>query len=120
MVSETLSHADYSAKTSTSSFLWKTTRGSSSTADDAIKVFRWTGRNDYVALTEHSFLSFGGGDGRYGLWLDGRLEHGVSARCPAFDNDVLCEGDADVKTEADAKEERFEVLCVEVWAVGID
>lgn len=37
-----------------SSFLWKY-------ADNEFHIFRWTGRNDYVALCEPSFLSFGGG-----------------------------------------------------------
>lgn len=35
-------------------FLWKYVAGK-------FQVFKWTGKNDYVALCEPGFLSFGGG-----------------------------------------------------------
>ena len=38
------------------SFLWKKAEG-----DDEVKVFKWTGKNDYVALCEPESISFGGG-----------------------------------------------------------
>ncbi|KAK0526895.1 oxidation resistance protein 1 [Tilletia horrida] len=139
-------------------FLWKTTRQPPSLLainpdlePNRIKTFRWTGRNDYVLLTEASFLSMGGGDnGRYGLWLDSSLENGVSSRCSTFGNDVLCDdepggeeqdGGGDLAMEREREEERkdpfgllggqngvdddggeakFEVMGLEVWAVGID
>ena len=28
---------------------------------DRVRVFKWTGRNDYVALCEPDYISFGGG-----------------------------------------------------------
>lgn len=56
---------------------------------------------------EPSGLSVGGGDGHYGLWLDGVLERGVSSSCMTFGNEPL--SDEGVK---------FEVLGVEVWYVG--
>lgn len=59
---------------------------------------------------EPGALSVGGGDGRYGLWLDGVLERGVSASCLTFGNEPLSE-------EAGGK---FEVLGVEVWFVGLE
>lgn len=90
------------------SFLWKATNASDAT------TYKWTGRNDYMILTEAHYLSFGGGDGKYGLWLDGQLEKGISARCPAFDNDVLC---SDSTTE---QEGHFECITLEVWACGVD
>lgn len=39
------------------SFLWKYL------GDDVgdVKIFKWTGRNGYVALCEPGFISFGGG-----------------------------------------------------------
>ncbi|KAK0543952.1 oxidation resistance protein 1 [Tilletia horrida] len=137
-------------------FLWKTTRQPApvlardpSAEPNRIKTFRWTGRNDYVLLTETSFLSIGGGEsGRYGLWLDSGLENGVSSRCSTFANDVLCDdepggeeqdgggdlameqerqradsdpfGLMDDDRERDAEEAKFEVIGLEVWAVGID
>lgn len=38
-------------------FLWKF----EGTGPRKLKVFRWTGKNDYVALCEPEYLSFGGG-----------------------------------------------------------
>jgi hypothetical protein len=35
-------------------FLWRY-------VNEKLDVFRWTGKNDYVALCEPGFLSFGGG-----------------------------------------------------------
>ena len=36
-------------------FLWKVL------SEEKIRVFKWSGKNDYVALCEPEFLSFGGG-----------------------------------------------------------
>lgn len=119
------------------SFLWKTIRapkGSSqeateddedadaaSHAGESIETYRWTGRNDYMVLTEAHYFSVGGGEGRYGLWLDAALERGVSSPCPAFDNAVLCD---DVAKSAgqpgDVAEGSFDCMGLEVWAVGLD
>lgn len=139
-------------------FLWKTVRrrlpcppseaggGDDQTGydlhpDKAVEVFHWTGRNDYVVLSESTFLSVGGGDGRYGLWLNDTLDRGTSARCPAFDNEVLCndtESHAEHATDSDAvptgdllgglgpdpdpmpEMGKFPIIGVEVWAVGTD
>ncbi|KDN44372.1 TLD-domain-containing protein [Tilletiaria anomala UBC 951] len=112
-------------------FLWKTTcenspqapdvdtKSDSSDAHKRLKVYKWTGRNEYMIFTEAHFLSVGGGEGRFGLWIDDALENGVSSRCPAFDNDILCDGSS-ATTSVDAKEGRFECLGLEVWAVGTD
>lgn len=96
-------------------FLWK------QTDEGKLKTFKWTGRNDYMILTEAHYLSFGGGEGKYGLWVDGRLEQGVSSHCLAFDNEILCDGkdDSDVSKQ-DGQEGRFECITLEVWACGID
>ncbi|WFD31282.1 oxidation resistance protein 1 [Malassezia sp. CBS 17886] len=138
-------------------FLWKTvvrrlpyppspSAGEASNADDlhpdrAIEAFPWTGNNDYMVLSESSFLSVGGGDGTYGLWLDDALDRGTSARCPTFNNEVLCTPDErqwthptdapDVPTGdlLDLAHEpasprpstgMFRCTGVEVWAVGTD
>lgn len=68
------------------SFLWRATNS----PNGEVQVYRWTGKNTYVALCEPNFFSFGGGDGHYGLWLDAGLFDGSSARCPTFENEVLC------------------------------
>ncbi|KII83721.1 hypothetical protein PLICRDRAFT_439093 [Plicaturopsis crispa FD-325 SS-3] len=83
------------------SFLWKY-------VDGKLRVFKWTGRNDYVALCEPDYISFGGGDGHYGLYLDDTLYDGSSARCPTFDNEPLGSGVG--KT--------FECVGLEVWGIG--
>ncbi|KAL8695363.1 MAG: hypothetical protein Q9218_000122 [Villophora microphyllina] len=71
------------------------------------KAFPYSGINDYLIFCEHGFLSVGGGDGRYGLWLDGVLERGISSPCMTFGNEGLSE-----------EGEKFEVVGVEVWCVG--
>jgi hypothetical protein len=56
---------------------------------------------------DHSFLSVGGGDGHYGLWLDDNFERGVSSACLTFGNEPLSE-----------EGEKFEILGVEIWSLG--
>ncbi|KAJ6009260.1 hypothetical protein N7522_004276 [Penicillium canescens] len=71
------------------------------------KAFPYSGVNDYMMFCETGFLSLGGGDGHYGLWVDQSLEKGVSASCQTFGNEPL--SDEGVK---------FDILGVEVWYVG--
>ncbi|KAL9606908.1 MAG: hypothetical protein Q9167_008119 [Letrouitia subvulpina] len=71
------------------------------------KAFPYSGVNDYLIFCEPGFLSVGGGDGKYGLWLDEVLERGVSSPCMTFGNEELSE-----------EGEKFEVVGVEIWAVG--
>ncbi|KAF1950275.1 TLD-domain-containing protein [Byssothecium circinans] len=71
------------------------------------KAFPYSGINDYMMFCEHGFLSVGGGDGHYGLWLGDNLENGVSSTCPTFGNEPL----SDEGT-------KFEVLGVELWYIG--
>ncbi|KAF8490891.1 TLD-domain-containing protein [Gautieria morchelliformis] len=59
------------------SFLWKTV---THREQESVEVFKWTGKNDYVLLCEASFISFGGGEGKYGLYLDANLIDGSSPR----------------------------------------
>lgn len=110
-------------------------------------MYRWTGVNTYVAMCETNSVSFGGGDGHPGLWLDGALFDGSSARCPTFANDILCGaprprslsppvrqgGNGDVPadllgafealstgTPGKVKTESFECVGVEAWLIGED
>ncbi|EIN05656.1 TLD-domain-containing protein [Punctularia strigosozonata HHB-11173 SS5] len=88
------------------SFLWRVRGGN-------VQVYRWSGRNDYVALCEQKFISFGGGDGHYGLFLDDQLFEGSSAPCPTFNNEALCsDGPRKGSTVS------FECVGVEVWGMG--
>lgn len=94
------------------SFLWKA-------CGDEVRVFNWTGKNDYVALCEPESISFGGGDGHYGLYLDETLYEGSSARCPTFNNDPLCTSDISPSKGTDASTATFECVGLEVWGVGL-
>lgn len=102
------------------SFLWRYQRPSSKgdeLEEGMLDVYKWTGRNDYVALCEPGFISFGGGDGHYGLYLDASLLDGSSAPCPTFDNPVLCSR-VDVGGVGIKKDVGFECVGLEVWGVG--
>jgi hypothetical protein len=108
-------------------------------ADGTLRVYKWTGKNDYVALCETDYISFGGGyvhglffpvlklgvvdidvccwiharDGHYGLYLDDTLSDGSSARCPTFDNEPLCSAGP-----RQGENVTFECVGLEVWGVG--
>ncbi|KAG9233073.1 hypothetical protein BJ875DRAFT_465128 [Amylocarpus encephaloides] len=71
------------------------------------KAFPYSGVNDYLIFCETGFLSVGGGDGHYGLWLDDNFEKGVSSACPTFGNEPLSEEGS-----------KFEIVGVELWSVG--
>ncbi|KAJ8090703.1 oxidation resistance protein 1 [Marasmius tenuissimus] len=91
------------------SFLWKYQTGTGQ-----FSVFKWTGRNDYFALCQDDYLSFGGGDGAYGLYIDESLLNGSSARCPTFDNPPLCSSVG----IAPGKTARFDCAGLEIWGIG--
>lgn len=71
------------------------------------KAFPYSGVNDYMIFCEQSYLSVGGGDGHYGLWLDDNLENGISDTCPTFGNEPLSD-----------EGKKFEVMGVELWYIG--
>jgi len=83
-------------------------RSGASTPDRIrFKAFPYSGVNDFLLYCQSGFLSIGGGDGHYGLWLDDALDNGISETCPTFGNEPLSD-----------EGKRFEVLGVEVWYVG--
>ena len=98
--------------------------------EDKLRVFKWTGRNEYVALCEPEYISFGGGcahllplpssttdqhirEGHYGLYVDATLMDGSSARCPTFDNEPLCS-----PGPRQGEGVTFECVGLEVWGIG--
>ncbi|KAF9039852.1 TLDc domain-containing protein, partial [Panaeolus papilionaceus] len=87
------------------SFLWKY-------SNSRLQIFRCTGKNNYTALVEPQYISFGGGDGHYGLYLDESLFEGSSAPCPTFQNDPLCS-----PGEKKGSSVVFECVGLEVWAM---
>ncbi|KAJ5111295.1 hypothetical protein N7532_001830 [Penicillium argentinense] len=85
-----------------------TSRSGASTPERIrFKAFPYSGVNDYMMFCETGFLSLGGGDGHYGLWVDSGLEKGVSAPSQTFGNEPL--SDEGVK---------FDIIGIEVWYVG--
>ncbi|KAI7873362.1 TLD-domain-containing protein [Mucor mucedo] len=83
-------------------FLWK-----SSCASPKIKTYPWTGKNDYMILSDSDYIAIGGGDGKFGLWLNSELEKGYSTTCPTFDNECLT-----FKPE-------FECMEMEIWGFSL-
>jgi len=81
--------------------------GTSSPERIRFKAFPYSGVNDYMMLCEAGFLSVGGGDGHYGLWLDDTFEKGISSHCLTFGNEPLSD-----------EGEKFEILGVELWSIG--
>lgn len=112
------------------SFLWKTVKVPGLRNDHdgileagrMLKVFPWSGSNMYACLAQSSSLAFGGGpDGRYGLWLDEQLENGVTDMSVTFGNDPLADTAAfPASNGKERKEQKFECIALEVWAVGVD
>jgi hypothetical protein len=84
-------------------FLWKVLPG----VDEHVKVYKATGSNDFLIHTEHSYLSIGGGDGVFGLWVDGQLLNGHSQPSTTFDSETLCE------------KEDFRIIGFEFWGLKL-
>ncbi|TFK99833.1 TLD-domain-containing protein [Pterulicium gracile] len=106
------------------SFLWREVPNSPGVGNEhegAVEVFKWTGMNEYVALCDEAFLSFGGGDGTYGLYIDAEMD-GSSSWCSTFDNPPL--SDMRTKKPPEVGDERgrkrvvgFQCVGLEVWGV---
>uniref|UniRef100_A0A060T275 Oxidation resistance protein 1 n=1 Tax=Blastobotrys adeninivorans TaxID=409370 RepID=A0A060T275_BLAAD len=88
------------------SFLWKTTVVDQDTNNVRFQAFPYTGLNDFVMFCTKQFISMGGGDGHYGLWIDSDLDKGVSQPSLTFGNETL------------AHNAKFSIMALEVWRVG--
>ncbi|EPS40330.1 hypothetical protein H072_5885 [Dactylellina haptotyla CBS 200.50] len=78
-----------------------------STENIRFKAFPYSGVNDYMIYCDRDFISFGGGDGHYGLWVGDSFDTGISSTCPTFGNEPLSD-----------EGEKFTILGVEVWRIG--
>ncbi|GAA6019577.1 hypothetical protein JCM11491_001343 [Sporobolomyces phaffii] len=93
-----------------------------------IKTYLPTYHNTYFQHASlHSGIALGGGnDGKFGLWVDERLERGWTGRSETFGNDPLTggtragngNGSARGPEKEDEEVGKFEVVGVECWAVG--
>ncbi|KAJ1543114.1 oxidation resistance protein 1, partial [Nowakowskiella sp. JEL0078] len=72
-----------------------------------VKCFPATMKNEYYILSDSNCLAFGGGEGRFGLWVDDELLNGHSEKSIAFENETL------------SKQPEFEVMALEVWRFSI-
>ncbi|KAI1319907.1 oxidation resistance protein 1 [Mortierella claussenii] len=105
-----------------------------------VQFWKWSGKNDYMVLSELGFIGFGGGDGKFGLWIHSDLEIGHSARCATFDNEPLAAacrhpitlgvngekqrvpaktGEAQRSRSSSPKDDKEEFYCqtVEIWSM---
>ncbi|KAH9250408.1 hypothetical protein BASA81_011816 [Batrachochytrium salamandrivorans] len=83
-------------------FLWKQL---ADTGD--VLVYPATGNNEYLILNELHCIAFGGGQGHFGLWMDGELFNGHSGPCDTFGNDNL------------SSTSNFHIVALEVWGFKI-
>ncbi|XP_038051360.1 nuclear receptor coactivator 7-like isoform X2 [Patiria miniata] len=75
--------------------------------DWELNVYRWTGENNFFIKGNYNSLTLGGGDGAFGLWLDGDLYRGRSRSCKTFSNPCL------------AHDEDFIIADLEAWGFGL-
>ncbi|XP_064081813.1 uncharacterized protein LOC135198187 isoform X6 [Macrobrachium nipponense] len=53
------------------------------------QVFPWTGENTFFVKGNNESMYIGGGDGNFGLWLDGDLYQGRTQPCKTYNNPPL-------------------------------
>ncbi|XP_072029090.1 LOW QUALITY PROTEIN: oxidation resistance protein 1-like [Amphiura filiformis] len=71
--------------------------------EDDLECYKWTGENNFFVKGDKDSLAIGGGDGTFGLWLDGDLYHGRSRSCKTFANSIL------------SQQEDFVIANIEAW-----
>ncbi|KAL7750550.1 oxidation resistance protein 1 [Sorochytrium milnesiophthora] len=94
-----------------------------------VKVYPWSGKNDYFELCEQNYFAIGAGNGEFAIYLDHNLEYGSSAAVPTFQNDILCTAQpAETATTATApgkplsnlgNKARINFMCMnlELWGI---
>uniref|UniRef100_H2ZXV2 TLDc domain-containing protein n=1 Tax=Latimeria chalumnae TaxID=7897 RepID=H2ZXV2_LATCH len=73
------------------------------TFNPEFKIFPWTGENSFFIKGNLDSISFGGGSGHFGLWLEESLYYGRSHPCSTFNNCIL------------SKTGDFYIRDIEVW-----
>ncbi|KAI8360339.1 TLD-domain-containing protein [Mortierella sp. GBAus27b] len=111
-------------------FLWNRKK-----KQKVVQFWKWTGKNNYVILSEPGFIGFGGGDGKFGLWIHSDLERGHSERCATFDNEPLAAAshhplqqpgtpglqEAQKPGSSSPKSDKNEFYCqtIEIWSIAL-
>lgn len=85
-------------------FLWMIISSEGRTT--GLRLYPWTGKNDYFMISEADYFGIGGGNGKFGLYLDSSFIKGSTAPCPTFDNEALT-----------GNGEQFECAEFEVWGI---
>ncbi|KII66368.1 Oxidation resistance protein 1 [Thelohanellus kitauei] len=75
--------------------------------DDELKVYKWSGKNEYFQMGTSNSFSIGCDQGHCAIWLDGDLLHGHSQPCNTFDSPQL------------TKQVDFKCKVVELWSFSI-
>lgn len=93
-----------------------------------IKTYTPTYRNTYFQYSSlNSGIALGGGnDGKFGLWIDERLERGWTGTSETFANEPLTGPNRSItsstrgvaRASEDEDEGKFQVVGLECWAVG--
>lgn len=99
-VNEPLKPSDGRYRGNGDCFLWKLGE------QNQVVVFNYSGTNDFMLFCTPHFISFGGGDGHYGLWVDDSLEKGVSYPSLTYVNEVLS-----------LQGSKFTVIGLELWEI---
>lgn len=86
-------------------FLWRT-EGHPDQGSPRVVKYGWSGLNRYFILCEPDYIAFGGGEGKYGLWIDAEFDRGISQACTTFNNRPLA-----------GPQEEFHCLEFEVWGI---
>jgi len=87
-------------------FLWKQKNANEN--EDLVQAFKWTGENSYFMIHSKKgvpYLAMGGGNGKFGLYVDDFLQKGTSESCLTFANDPL------------SNSFDFEIAALEVWEI---
>ena len=71
---------------------------------ETLRIFPWTGENNYIMRAGPDTFIVGSSEGRFGLWLDESFNQGRSQNVSTFDNKPL------------AGKEDFIVNNIECWA----
>nr|XP_054751137.1 nuclear receptor coactivator 7-like [Lytechinus pictus] len=75
--------------------------------DEELELYKWTGENNFFMKGDLDCVCIGGGEGDFGLWLDGDLYHGRSHPTKTFANEIL------------SSKEDFIIADMEAWGFNM-